>query len=113
VAVDNDKMAMRTARANGQNNRVSGLKFIAGDIHDYVTGTFDIITANLYSDLLRSVLPRFQKCLYKEGRLILSGVLRSQETEIVRALKSNRFRIQEIRRRGKWVALLAGPIPKT
>jgi len=38
--------------------------------------------------------------------LILSGVLRGQEKELVRALRRNKIDIVQVRRRGKWVAIL-------
>ena len=38
--------------------------------------------------------------------MILSGVMRQQEAKLTKALRANRFRILEARRRGKWVAFL-------
>jgi ribosomal protein L11 methyltransferase len=113
IAVDNDPQAVRTARENARRNGLRGVKFIHGDINRHVAGAFDIVTANLYSELLAAVLPRFRKCLRGGGRLILSGVLRGQEPTLRRALRANSFRVLEARRRGKWVALLAESRPKT
>ena len=70
-------------------------------------GEFDIITANLYSELLEQVLPQFRTSLAGDGRLILSGVMRQQEAKLTQALRANRFRVLEARRRGKWVACCA------
>ncbi|MGZ5024758.1 MAG: 50S ribosomal protein L11 methyltransferase, partial [Chthoniobacterales bacterium] len=58
-------------------------------------------------ELLISVLPQFRKALFSDGQLILSGVMRNQERTLLRALKANAFAVTEIRRRGKWIALLA------
>ena len=63
----------------------------------------DIITANLFSELLIEILPKL-KCA---GWQILSGVLREQEHRLVCALKRNRIAVVETRRRGKWIAMLA------
>jgi ribosomal protein L11 methylase PrmA len=38
--------------------------------------------------------------------LILSGALREQEKELVRALQRNKIDIAQVRRRGKWIAIL-------
>ena len=65
-----------------------------------------MITANLYSELLAGMLPRFRQYLARDGHLIFSGILRDQEMELVRRLQANGFRVAEARRRGKWVALL-------
>jgi ribosomal protein L11 methylase PrmA len=41
--------------------------------------------------------------------LVLSGILRNQENGMVRALKRNKIGIIDLRRRGKWIAVLAEP----
>ena len=46
-------------------------------------------------------------CAWGAGRLILSGILRTQETEVVAAYRRAGFRIERIVRKGKWIALLA------
>ena len=106
IAVDNDPKAIRTARENARRNHLRGVRFLLGDVNAHTTGRFDIITANLYSELLTTTLPRFRSCLREGGRLILSGVLRVQEPTLRRALRANGFRVLEARRRGKWIALL-------
>jgi ribosomal protein L11 methyltransferase len=107
TAIDNDPLAVSTARRNATLNSVTRVKFTCGDVHDSPPGPFEIITANLYSELLEAVLPRFAASLAPGARLILSGVMRDQEPKLIRALRRNRFRVVEARRRGKWVALLA------
>jgi len=106
TAVDHDPMAISTARQNARANHIRGVEFVVGDVTK-LQGRYEIITANLYSELLVSVLPRFRKRLAAEGWMILSGVLRAQETRLSRAVRSNGLRIDQIRRRGKWIALLA------
>ncbi|MGI8819597.1 MAG: 50S ribosomal protein L11 methyltransferase [Chthoniobacterales bacterium] len=111
LAIDNDRTAISTARENARTNAITGVKFIVGDVQrDLAAGTFDIITANLYSELLESVLSRFRASLAPAGALILSGVLRAQEPKLTRALRTNEFRVVEARRRGKWIALLASSL---
>jgi ribosomal protein L11 methyltransferase len=106
LAIDNDRTAISTARENARVNGIAQLKFTVGDVQKEIAGRFDIIAANLYSELLESVLAKFRACLAREGRLILSGVMRQQERKLARALKENRFVVLEARRRGKWVAML-------
>jgi len=108
-AIDNDPMAISTAKRNAHGNGIKGIKFIAGDLTKRIGGKYEIITANLYSELLVSLLPRFRSGLSAQGRLIISGVLCDQEPRLKRALHVNRFQIHESRRRGKWIALLAAP----
>lgn len=106
LAIENDPLALRTAKFNAGANRIHGIDFRVADVKE-VAGRFDLITANLFSELLIRVFPRFRRCLRSDGRLILSGVLRRQELELRRALRSNGFRVLETRRRRKWIALLS------
>jgi ribosomal protein L11 methyltransferase len=108
VAIDNDPIACAIASRNAEANRVRNIEFRTGDVLIYKFGRqFDIITANLYSEILIAALPVWKRSLSKDGCLILSGILRSQEPSVVAALRRIGFAVPETRRRGKWIALLA------
>lgn len=109
IAIDNDPMAIKTAKWNARENGIRGVKFIVRDITRAITGRFDLITANLYSELLQRTLPGFRKSLASDGWLILSGVLRTQEHDLLASLHGSGFAVSEARRRGKWIALAAFP----
>lgn len=104
AGIDNDPAAISTAKSNAQLNRIGGVVFKAGDVrHWRTTRAVDIITANLYSDLLLEILPKL-----KRGRwVILSGVLRSQAKEIMAAMRRNQMAIAKVKRRGKWILIVA------
>jgi len=104
IGIDNDPAAISVAKSNAQLNKVRGVSFQLGDVNKWNSAQeTDVITANLYSNLLIEILPK----LGGNGWLILSGILRSQQKESVRALKRNRFGIINMKRLGKWVAILA------
>jgi ribosomal protein L11 methyltransferase len=108
VAIDNDPIACSTAQRNARANGVRSIEFREGDaLRQRGAGKFDIITANLFSEILVNAMPIWSRHLAKNGCLILSGILRSQETTVVAALRRNGFAPGETKRRGKWVALLA------
>jgi ribosomal protein L11 methyltransferase len=107
TAIDNDPRAIATAKANARANAIRGVHFVLGDAARKTSqGKFDIVTANLFSELLVSALPIWKTRLQRNGLMILSGVLREQESELLRAVRANRFEIVRVRRRGKWIALL-------
>jgi ribosomal protein L11 methyltransferase len=107
LGIDDDPLACSTATRNARANRTGNIEFITGDIlKQKLNGKFEIITANLFSEIAIAALPIWSRLLAPSGRLILSGILRSQETAIVRALRRYGFTASEIRRRGKWIALL-------
>jgi ribosomal protein L11 methyltransferase len=103
---DNDPAAISVAKSNARLNNLRGTTFQLGDVHKWTsTHDIDVITANLYSDLLIEILPK----LRSSGWLILSGILQSQHDELVSALRRNYFGIINMKRRGKWIAILARP----
>ncbi len=106
AAVDNDPLAISTAKENARRNNVPGIRFRVGDVAKQQRGTFDIISANLYSELLIATLPLWREKLRPGARLIISGVMRTQEADLLRALRKHGYSTHETRRRGKWIALL-------
>ncbi len=108
LAIDNDPLACATAKRNARRNRVGPIEFVVGDIlQTKLHGNFDVITANLFSGILMATLPMWSRHLAPRGSIIISGILRTQENLIKRALKKSALDVVEIRRRGKWIALLA------
>jgi ribosomal protein L11 methyltransferase len=104
LAIDADPIAISTAKANARRNRTGGVDFQLGDLRHWKPARHnDIVTANLFSGLLKSLLPK----LRGSGWLILSGVLRAEEQEFLRALRPNQIEVVKLRRRGKWIAILA------
>jgi len=106
IAIDHDPIAISTARANARRNKIENIDFRVVDLRRWkFPRKIDIITANLFSELLIEILPKLKRA----QRLILSGILREQEAELVGALKRNGIVIVETRRRGKWIALACHP----
>ena len=108
LAIESDPLACLTAKRNVRANRARHIEITTGDIlKQKLTGKYDIIIANLFSEVLIALLPKWTAQLKRGGCLILSGILRAQEKALVAALGRNGFAVQETRRRGKWIALLA------
>jgi ribosomal protein L11 methyltransferase len=103
TGLDNDPAAISVARSNAQLNKIRDVSFQLGDVHRWQPAQkTDVITANLYSDLLLEILPKL-----RDGRwLILSGILCGQQGELVFALERNHFDVISMKRRGKWMAFL-------
>jgi len=109
IAIDHDSIAIATAKENAQRNEIDNIDFQVAEVQRWrFPRRIDIITANLFSELLIEILPKLKRA----QRLILSGILREQEPQLVRALKRNRIAVVEARRRGKWIAILGQQIKK-
>ena len=108
-AFDADAIAVRTAKQNARLNGLSGkLRIWRQDVLKFQPeSVYDVVTANLYSVLLRQALPRLVKAARKGGFLIFSGILRDQEAEVKEWLREKKLDLQESRRRGKWTTILA------
>lgn len=104
IGIDNDSIAISTAKQNARLNKVQGVQFLVSDVRRWrLPLDVDIVTANLFSELLIPILPRLKHARW----LILSGILRAQERDLTRALRQNKIDSIDARRRGKWVAILA------
>jgi ribosomal protein L11 methyltransferase len=103
IGIDNDPAAISVAKSNARLNKIRGATFQLGDVHKWNPAQTDVITANLYSDLLIGILPKLRGGAW----LILSGILRSQQDELVHALQRNALDVIRMKHRGKWVAILA------
>ena len=110
VAIDSDPLAISTAKENARRNKIDNVRFELGDVcHWKFPRKLDIVTANLFSELLIELLPKLRNV----PRLILSGILREQEPEVTRALHRNKIDILDVRRRRKWVAIVAGQLRRS
>lgn len=104
TGIDIDPRAISIAKANARFNKIDNACFQLGDVRRWKPGArWDVIAANLYNELLISLVSR----LKRSNWLILSGVLRRQEEELVRILQENNMEIASVKRRGKWIALVA------
>jgi ribosomal protein L11 methyltransferase len=108
-AIDFDPLAIATAKENARVNGIRDIKFSVEDVKEWrPESKVDVVSANLFSQLLISVLPRVRKSLKSGGCFIFSGVMRSEELAFRKAVKKNNLQVGEIRRRGKWIACSGG-----
>jgi ribosomal protein L11 methyltransferase len=113
LAVDNDRKAVAVARGNARLNRIGRVEFVAADILRFKpVARYEIVTANLFSELLIAALPIFRRALRPRGQLILSGILREQAPDVMAALTCAGFQVQTKRHRGRWVALACGRLSR-
>jgi len=104
VGIDIDPTAISTAKANARLNRIDGVNFHLADVRKCNPAhATDVIAANLFSDLLIEILPNFKR----SGWLILSGIVRPQEGQLIAALGRTKLNVVRVKRRGKWITILA------
>lgn len=106
TGIDNDPGAVAVARANANENGVGHVRFRAGEAGG-VRGAGDhaVILANLFSTALEASAPDIRRLAAPGGTVIVSGILRDQEADTLRALAGDgALDVVRVIRRGKWVA---------
>lgn len=108
VGFDSDPTAVRIARENAMLNGVRFVRFFRQDVLKYEpTETFDIVAANLYSEILVRASGRIWAALAPKGFYIASGIMRDQSDSVLAAIRRLKGKIIAKHGRGKWVTLLA------
>jgi ribosomal protein L11 methyltransferase len=107
LASDWDADAVRTARQNEALNFTSPLiRWRQADVRQLkLKSRHDLVLANLFSGILCAAARPIARSVVPGGRLWLSGILRGQEREVIRAYRAQKLHLELTRRRGKWLAL--------
>jgi ribosomal protein L11 methyltransferase len=107
-AFDFDPVCIRVAKQNVRANKCRHISLTVADaldVRDFSKA--DVVFANLYSELLIAAAPGLAGKLKPGGRLIFSGVLKTQIDEVRACLRKLGLQRQEIVTRGKWCAGMA------
>jgi ribosomal protein L11 methyltransferase len=107
-AADYDPDAVRTARENARVNAIRAITIRKLDVRQWQPSrTWNVVAANLFSDLLMEVAARLAAAIAPGGWLVFSGILRRQEAEVLKAFRRAGLRVERTVRKGKWVSGLA------
>lgn len=107
-AFDFDPNAVRVAGENARLNEIAGVHFREADVTKWTPPRkWDVVAANLFSEVLVKAAPRIALATKTGGWLIFSGVMRHQEKDCVTAFKKHGFAVEKMSRNGKWVTTLA------
>jgi ribosomal protein L11 methyltransferase len=105
LAVDTDAMAVDAATKNAELNGLDNISFLEGDIA-VAQGLFDLIAANLLSEILIRIAAGLALRLNPGGIAVLSGILPGQDVEVMMALTREGLALREKVDTGNWVTLV-------
>ena len=105
--VDIDPTAVRTADENAEMNNVeSKCEFVAGNLTDKVSGTYNIVVANIVADAIIMLSKDVKDFMTDESVYIMSGIIDSRKGDVLTAIDKD-FEVIETFEEAGWVCIAA------
>ena len=107
VGVDIDELAVKTAVENAEINHVEDrFTGICGNLTDQVTGTYDIVVANIVADVIIMLTKDVEQFMKPDTVYLMSGIIDTREQDVLAAVEQH-FTIIDRKEEKGWVALSA------
>jgi ribosomal protein L11 methyltransferase len=104
LAIDADPWSIENATENIAGNNCSKISLAMSS--QPPSKAFDIILANINRNVILQYLPQLKVGLSPNGLLLLSGLLQTDESDLVEACLRERFDLKKRTERNKWISLL-------
>jgi ribosomal protein L11 methyltransferase len=106
VGVDIDPLAIDAAQRNVVLNGLNNVTIMEGTI-SVTQGIYDVIAANLLSEILIAIAPEIPSRLKEGGSALLSGMIIGQEDEVIAAMEKEDLKFRERHYDGvRWVTVV-------
>jgi ribosomal protein L11 methyltransferase len=105
LAIDNDDWSIENAKENFRNNDSHKIKIQQASAIP-ASEPFDIILANIIRSVIILQLEKMARALNKDGFLLLSGLLKEDENEILHMAKQWGLLLQKKIQQGNWICLM-------
>ena len=107
LALDNDPVALRNAYENARLNNTSGrVKFFLSAAEMLQSSEYDLILANINRMVLMKYADHFADLLKIDGKLILSGILISDELQMLQEYRRAGFKLIQKKEMRDWLMLV-------
>ena len=103
-AIDNDLLTNNNFYENLELNKIRDIDFEIKDCFDLGVIEFDYIFANINFNVLKKLIPMIKKY---GTTLIISGVLSSDKSSVVKILEQSGKKIKNISRKKEWICITA------
>ena len=103
-AIDNDLLTNNNFYENLELNKIRDIDFEIKDCFDLGAIEFDYIFANINFNVLKKLIPMIKKY---GTTLIISGVLSSDKSSVVKILEQSGKKIKNISRKKEWICITA------
>lgn len=113
VAVDFDEVCLENCNENCALNQVGdSVQILTGEIDDVEENDFELILANIQKNVLLEIAEAIKSRLKKNGVVILSGLLGSDQDEIEKKYHSLGFNTLQVEKLDEWIAMVLIPYNK-
>ena len=108
TSVDIDSDAVHCSLDNAKYNDINLNNVILGNAKDLnnMNLKFDLVVANIETDILIKIIADLKKLLKENSYLILSGILLEKESSMNNVLREKKLKIIDRKRKNDWVALM-------
>ncbi len=107
VGVDIDALAVKIAGENAALNGVEGqVQFLCGDLTDQVSGSYDLICANIVADVLIRLAGEIVPFMHAETKLMVSGIIEDRHDDVFAALEAAGLTHIKTIKENDWVSAL-------
>ncbi len=104
--MDLDPLAIDAAQRNAVLNGLNNVTILQGTI-SVTEGVYELIAANLLSDILIVIAPEISARLKEGGTALLSGMIIGQEDEVIAEMEREGLKFRERHYDGvRWVTLV-------
>lgn len=104
VGVDNDTWCIENAEENVQVNKCKNIHVALADTIT-TNEQYDIVIANINRHILEANMLLFPQIINPDGILILSGLLSSDELEMIELCKQSGFKHEQTLTKDGWIAI--------
>jgi len=108
IAIDIDEDSIQNADEYFNLNSVHHkVKLLKSDISEIKEDSFDIICANIIRNVIIENMVHISEKINPKGKLFLSGILISEDQEILEYLTQNEFEVIDIAVKSEWIGIYA------
>jgi ribosomal protein L11 methyltransferase len=108
LGIDQDEVAVDIGIANLRLNGINPERFKikAGDLIEKIEDIYDVVVANILSEVILSLLLMINKVLKSHGLFICSGISVINQNTVIKKMKEMGFEIVEVRIKEEWLAIV-------
>ncbi|MFK7931933.1 MAG: 50S ribosomal protein L11 methyltransferase [Saprospiraceae bacterium] len=104
-AVDIEEPSYENTLENIEINQVRGITTYLGTLETIPFRVYDLILANINRHVILDSFTALYQRLHRNGRLVISGILKSDEALILDAAKSHNWQFVQRLERGEWICV--------